>query len=165
MGDRVTCFVCSSCSCIYCLSMFVCFSCSCIYYIFMFVWLSYSCLYYVSMFVHGCEFVHIQGLGVRTPARPTFFPTFDKSHCDQRYSSSTNGLTVYVEKQPIDRKWEYCVEYLCKKARKHMSMWTSRRDTTEHILKVENDVKPQSINISLILWHVQLNQNKQACSF
>ena len=36
----------------------------------------------------------IQGLWVRIPARPTLFPTFDKSHCDMRHSSSTNGLSL-----------------------------------------------------------------------
>ena len=42
-------------------------------------------------------------------ARPTFFPTFAKSHCDRRHSSSTNALTVYVKKQPV--AWKV---YLCR---------------------------------------------------
>ena len=36
-----------------------------------------------------------------SPAQPTFFPPFNKSHYDKRHSSSTNGLTVYVEKKPV----------------------------------------------------------------
>ena len=60
----------------------------------------------------GCEF--------EPPARPTFFPTFDKIHCDTRHSSFTNGLTVYGEKQPVAMK-VCCVEYWCEKTRKHTS--------------------------------------------
>ena len=71
----------------------------------------------------------IQGLCVWTKARQTCFPIIDKSHCDKHHSSSTNGLTVYVEKQPVAWK-ECCVEYWCAKARKHMSRWTGCRDIT-----------------------------------
>ena len=45
---------------------------------------------------------------IRNPARPTFFPSFDKSHYDKRHSSSTNGQTVYVETQPVAWK-DRCV--------------------------------------------------------
>ena len=51
-----------------------------------------------------------QGLWVRTPAQLTLLPRFDKSHCDKRSSSSTNGLTVYAEKQPVALKVR-CVKY------------------------------------------------------
>ena len=54
--------------------------------------------------------------GCQSRARPTFFPTFDKSHCDKRHSSSTNGLSVYVEKQPVAFK-ECCMKYWCEKAK------------------------------------------------
>ena len=47
------------------------------------------------------------------------FPTFDKSHCDKRHLSSTNGLLVYVEKQPVAWK-ECCMKCWCEKAKKHM---------------------------------------------
>ena len=50
------------------------------------------------------------------------------------HSSSTNGLIVYVEKQPVARK-ECCVDYWCKKARKHMSKLNGRRDMTSKLLK------------------------------
>ena len=32
--------------------------------------------------------------GIRIPARPTFFPTIDKSQCDMRHSSSIDGLSL-----------------------------------------------------------------------
>ena len=49
-------------------------------------------------------------------------------------ASSTNGLTVYVEKQQVTWK-ECCVEYWFEKARKNMSRWSDRRDMTEESLK------------------------------
>ena len=77
----------------------------------------------------------IQGLRVIIPARPTFFSTFDKSHYDNRHSSFTNGITVYVEKRPV--AWKVCcVDYWCEKARKHMSEWTCHRNMTEKLLKM-----------------------------
>ena len=39
--------------------------------------------------------------------RRHFFPTFDKSQCDKRYSSFTNVLTVYMEKQLVVSKYMY----------------------------------------------------------
>ena len=82
----------------------------------------------------GCQ---SRGLWVRIPARPIFFPTFDKSHCDKPhsfYTNFTNGLTVYVEKQPASLK-VYCVEYWCEQTRKDVSRWIGRRDMTEKLLK------------------------------
>ena len=71
---------------------------------------------------------------IRTPARPTFFPTFDKSHCDKCHSSFTKGLTVYVEKQPV--AWKVCcVEFWCEKTMKLMNRWTGQHDMTEKLLK------------------------------
>ena len=84
------------------------------------------------------------GLWVLTPARPTFFPTIDKSHCDKRHSSSTNELSVYVEKQPVALK-ECCMKYWCEKAKKHMSRWSGRLDMTEFFLKTALNPN-QSIN-------------------
>ena len=76
-----------------------------------------------------------QTKGFQIPAWPTFFPTFVKSHCDKRHYSFTNGLIVYVEKQPV--AWKvWCVEYWCEKAKKHMSRWAGRKDMTENNLKM-----------------------------
>ena len=81
-------------------------------------------LYYVFSLARNSTLtvllVTIQRLRVRTPAWLTFFLTFDKCHCDNRHSSSTNGLTVYVEKYPVAWK-ECCVEYWYEKVRKHTS--------------------------------------------
>ena len=44
-----------------------------------------------------------------------------------------NGLTVFVEKQPV--AWRVCCEeYWCEKTRTHMSRWTGCRDMTEELL-------------------------------
>ena len=61
-----------------------------------------------------------QQINLKASTRPTFFPTFNKSQCDKRRSSFTNGLSIYVEKQPVAWK-ECCVKYRCEKARKHMN--------------------------------------------
>ena len=94
----------------------------------------------------------IQGLWVRTPAWPTFFLTFEKSHCDKLQSSSINGLTIYAEKQLVAWK-EGCVEYWCDKDRKYMSRWTGFRDITEQILKTA--LKP---NQSLVQMAITFQQ-------
>ena len=75
----------------------------------------------------------IQGLWVRIPARPSFFPRICKSQCDIRHSSSTNRLSLCG-------KATSCLGRLlcgvrCEKTRKCMSRWTSRRDITENLLK------------------------------
>ena len=62
------------------------------------------------------------------------------------HSSFTNGLTVYVEKQPVAWK-ECCVEYWCEKASKHMSRGTGLRVITENVLKTALNFN-QSINQS-----------------
>ena len=49
------------------------------------------------------------GVVSSVPARPSFFPTFDKSDNDTLHSSYTNGLTVHVVKQPVALKL-CCVE-------------------------------------------------------
>ena len=43
-----------------------------------------------------------------------------KMNYDKRHSSSTNGLSVYVEKQPVACK-VCCMNYWCEKAKKYMS--------------------------------------------
>ena len=74
---------------------------------------------------------------------PTSFPTFDKSQWYKRNSSSTNWLSVYVEKKPVTLK-ECCVEYWYKQARKYISRWTGHRDRK----LLNNALKPnQSINV------------------
>ena len=42
-----------------------------------------------------------------------------RSQCDNRHSSTTNALTIYVVKKQVDWK-DCCDEYWCQKARKHM---------------------------------------------
>ena len=55
---------------------------------------------------------------------------------DMRHLSFTNGLTVYVEKQPV--AWKVCcVEYWCEKARKQFENWQLWYD----LKIVENSVK------------------------
>ena len=56
------------------------------------------------------------------------------NNCVKSHSSSSNGLSVYVEKQPIAWK-ECCMKYRCEKAKTHMSRWTGRRDMTDKLLK------------------------------
>ena len=41
-------------------------------------------------------------------AKPTFFQTFDKNHCDNRQSSSTNGLSVCVDSSKLLGKTAVC---------------------------------------------------------
>ena len=43
------------------------------------------------------------------------------------------GLTVDVEKQQVDWK-DCCVDFWCKKANKHMSWCTGRRDMAKELL-------------------------------
>ena len=46
----------------------------------------------------------IQGLGLEPQLGQHSFRRLIKSHCDERHSPSTNGLTVNLEKQPVARK-------------------------------------------------------------
>ena len=47
----------------------------------------------------------IQGLWIRTPARPKSFPTFARSQCHKRHLSSTNNrLKVYVQSKQVSRR-------------------------------------------------------------
>ena len=62
------------------------------------------------------------------------FRTFNKTQCYKHHSPSTNGQTVYVEKQPVALK-DCCVEYWCEKGRKQMDRWTGRCDMNERLLK------------------------------
>ena len=62
----------------------------------------------------------------------------------QDHTSSTNGLSVYVEKQPVAWK-KCCMEYWCEKAKKHMSRWTGGLEMTEKLLKTALNWN-QSIN-------------------
>ena len=62
------------------------------------------------------------------------FRRFTKVTVTSLIRLSTNGLTVYVVKQPV--VWKVCgVVSWSEKARKHMSMWTGRREMTEILLK------------------------------
>ena len=56
----------------------------------------------MELFTDNLKFVYLY-IYIRV-ARPTFLPTFDKSHCDKRHSAFNNGLIVYVEKQRFAMK-------------------------------------------------------------
>ena len=91
----------------------------------------------------GIESAISRTKGRRFTTTPPRHVPWEQPSLVSRRSSSTNRLTVFVEKQPV--AWEVCrVEYWCGKARKQTSSWTWRRDRTEQVLT--NGDKPQSIN-------------------
>ena len=74
---------------------------------------------------------------VRSPARPTFFPRIDDSHCVRIHSSliAVRFFDIgYAGKQPVVWK-DYCTEYWLKELQESMDRSAGRRDITEILLK------------------------------
>ena len=105
---------------------------------------------------------------VKTPAWATLFSKFDNVYCAKRHSSSTNGLTVYREKQPV--AWKVCsLQNLCEIVGKHISRWTGGRDMTANLLKTALN-SCQSINqsekvkeTSVYLWLINILERNVYC--